>query len=60
MDLDRLSLLEVRQMSKLIELLGVPEDIESYGSCLRVLRGLTTKYEQALAELQEKVRAHNA
>lgn len=60
LDLDRLSLDEVRQMSKLIDLLGVPNDIDGYGSCLRVLRGMVSKYEQEMAELQSSVRTHDA
>lgn len=59
-DLDRLSLDEIRQMSKLIDLLGVPNDLQGYGSSLRILRGLVSKYEQEMAELQSSVRTHDA
>jgi len=52
-DLERLSLIEVRQLARLIELLGTPVDAESLVSCINVLDGAAQIYRKQLADLRE-------
>ena len=56
MDIDRLSLDEVRRMSQLIDLMGVPASLDELATVIRVLRATTYKYEQAIEELQRGIR----
>jgi len=55
-DIDQLTLDEVRQISRVIDLLGAPASIADLASCVRVLRVATYKYEQEMVKLQEGAR----
>lgn len=58
MDMERLSLDEIRMVSKIIEVLGVPTETDGFGSAIRILDACLAKYRQDLAVLQQASRAH--
>ena len=58
MDLERLTLAEVSQMSKLIELLGQPASIDDIKSRCDVLDGALTLYRKELAKAREDSKRH--
>jgi hypothetical protein len=58
MDLDRLSLDEIRQMSKLIGLLGTPAAPDELESKIRICEAAATMYRNALIVANELSRAH--
>lgn len=58
MDLERLNIDEVRQLSKLIDLLGTPVAIPDMTSCINVLEAATTIYRRTRDILQEASRSH--
>lgn len=58
MDLDRLSLDEIALMSKVIEILGIPQDPNGLMSVGRMLEALSTKYQALSIQLSQTTRAH--
>ena len=58
MDLDRITLTEARQMSKIIDLLGTPETPDELQSVIDVLDATTTLYRKTLAKVREQNARH--
>ena len=58
MDLERLSLDEVRQMSKLIETLGTPAAPDELESKINICDGASTLYRKKLDEARAYNRQH--
>ncbi len=58
MDLDRLSLIEVRSLSKLIDLLGTPADVENLISVINICDGAAQLYRKQLADLRQASARH--
>jgi hypothetical protein len=58
MELDRLSLSEVRQVARIIELLGEPASVEECASCIRICQAAETAYRRLLDVVQQSIRAH--
>ena len=58
MDLDRLTLQEAAQISKVVELLGTPIAQEEINSCIRVLDVVRQLYLRQLVLVNEANRQH--
>lgn len=58
MDLERLTLNEIRQMSKLINVLGTPAAPDELQSKMRICEAAATMYRNALVEANDHTRSH--
>jgi hypothetical protein len=58
MDLELLSIDEVKQLSQFITLLGMPASMDEFGSCLRIARAVVGIYEREITKLQQSIRTH--
>jgi hypothetical protein len=59
MDLERLTLDEVRQMSKLINVLGTPAAPDELESKINICDAAATMYRHELVKARESTRSHN-
>jgi hypothetical protein len=58
MDLNKLTLSQLRMVSKLVDLLGIPEDTENCREACDMLDALTESYRRQFAHIRELNRSH--
>jgi len=58
MDLDRLNLEQIRMVSDVVKLLGVPADTQGLRDCVAMLEALASKYRETLATMSQTERNH--